>query len=238
MSGHSGFQAIGNGYRPPVVPPQVGGTGGVRNAAPSGGAPGAVDEGGLPGEGQPVRADAKSLTGKLDALLLRAAEYSTKAVSAKKIAKAVENVGLPRGERVRLAGLADRAAAFAEGKAKTGPGKLSASQVRRLADADHAKVAGELLRKTNRLEWFDLITGQGDRHGRNDMVDVGEDLTVEVKAIDNDQSFPAYRTGLRTYRLEGAAAGIFLSKTHAVRQTRSLFRRDLFSAIYKKGWLQ
>ncbi len=122
MSGHSGFQAIGNGYRPPVVPPQVGGTGEVRNAAPSGGASGAVDE--------------------------------------------------------------------------------------------------------------------GDRHGRNYMVDVGEDLTVEVKAIDNDQSFPAYRTGLRTYRLEGAAAGIFLSKTHAVRQTRSLFRRDLFSAIYKKDWLQ
>ena len=108
------------------------------------------------------------------------------------------------------------AAAFAEGKAKTGPGKLSASQVRRLADADHAKVAGELLRKTNRLEWFDLITGQGDRHGRNYMVDVGDDLTVEVKAIDNDQSFPAYRTGLRTYRLEGAAAGIFLSKMDAV----------------------
>ena len=27
-------------------------------------------------------------------------------------------------------------------------------------------------------------------------------------------------------------------QTHAVRQTRSLFRRDLFSAIYKKGWLQ
>ena len=27
-------------------------------------------------------------------------------------------------------------------------------------------------------------------------------------------------------------------QTHAVRQTRSLFRRDLFSTIYKKGWLQ
>ncbi len=111
MSGRSGFQAIGNGYRPPVVPPQVGGADGVYNAPPSGGAPGAVDEGGLPGEGQPVRAAAKSLSGKLDAMLLRAAEYSTKAVSAKKISKAVENTGLPRTELARLGGLADRAAA-------------------------------------------------------------------------------------------------------------------------------
>ena len=108
------------------------------------------------------------------------------------------------------------AASFAEGKAKIGEGKLSARQVRGLRDEDYGKVVGELLRKTNRLEWLDLVTGQGDRHGKNYMVDVGEDLTVTVKGIDNDQCFPAYRTGLRTYRLEGPYARIFLSKLEEV----------------------
>lgn len=104
------------------------------------------------------------------------------------------------------------AASFAEGTAKPRSGKLTASRVKSLSDADYGKVVGELVRKTNRLEWFDLVTGQGDRHGKNYMVDVGEDLNVEVKAIDNDQCFPAYRTGLRTYRLEGVYARIFLQK--------------------------
>lgn len=108
------------------------------------------------------------------------------------------------------------AASFAEGKAKIGPGKLTASQVRALPARDYAKVVGELVRQTNRLEWLDLITGQGDRHGKNYMVDIGEDLTVTVKGIDNDQCFPAYRTGLRTYRLEGAYARIFRSKLEEV----------------------
>lgn len=104
------------------------------------------------------------------------------------------------------------ASSFGDGTAKARPGKLTASQVKSLPDADYGKVVGELLRKTNRLEWFDLITAQGDRHGKNYMVDVGEDFNVEVKAIDNDQCFPAYRTGLRTYKLEGPYARIFLKK--------------------------
>ena len=84
-------------------------------------------------------------------------------------------------------------------------GSLSAETVSALPDDMHAKVIGGLLRGTNRLEWLDLVTGQGDRHAGNYLIDVKSDLTVTVKGIDNDLCFPAYRTGLRTYVLDDKA---------------------------------
>ncbi len=66
------------------------------------------------------------------------------------------------------------------------PGRLTAGQIRDLDDAQYAKVVGGLMRKANRLEWFDLITGQGDRHGKNYLVEVGKDGSVSLKGIDND----------------------------------------------------
>lgn len=95
--------------------------------------------------------------------------------------------------------------------AKIPPGSLSASEVRDLPEDDHAKVIGGIMRGINRLEWLDLITGQGDRHKHNYMIDVKNDLSVSVKGIDNDQCYPAYRTGLRTYVLTGKQVGHFTS---------------------------
>ena len=92
---------------------------------------------------------------------------------------------------------------------KPAEGCLSVTDVRNLPPDQHAKVIGGLLRGINRLEWLDLITGQGDRHGRNYMIDVRSDLTVSVKGIDNDMCFAAYRTGLRTYVLKGKDAQNF-----------------------------
>lgn len=89
------------------------------------------------------------------------------------------------------------------------PGSLSAKDVAKLSADKHAKVVGALIRGTNRLEWLDLVAGQGDRHAHNYMIDVKSDLTVSVKGIDNDQSFPAYRTGVRTYVLKGKHADAF-----------------------------
>ena len=92
---------------------------------------------------------------------------------------------------------------------KKAPGCLSRNDVDELPPERLTQVAGNLMRGLNRLEWLDLVAGQGDRHGHNYFVAIRPDLSVSVKGIDNDQSFPAYRTGLRTYRLEGEHAKNF-----------------------------
>ena len=94
---------------------------------------------------------------------------------------------------------------FADGM-RPAPGSLSARQIRNLKPEQYGKVVGGIIRGLNRLEWLDLITGQGDRHDHNYLIEVREDLTVTVKGIDNDQCFPAYRTGLRTYVVKGKDA--------------------------------
>ena len=104
---------------------------------------------------------------------------------------------------------------FAKNK-PAAPGSLTAGEVRNLEPEAYGKVLGGVIRGLNRLEWLDLIAGQGDRHAHNYLIDVRADLTVSVKGIDNDQSFPAYRTGLRTYVLSGKNAGSFLSHIEKV----------------------
>ena len=96
---------------------------------------------------------------------------------------------------------------FAQGAA--GEGGLTCAQIRQLPDEQYAVVAGQLMRQSNRLAWFDLITGQGDRHNANYMVQVKPDLGVSFKGIDNDASFPSYRTGLHTFQLTGVHARRF-----------------------------
>ena len=86
-------------------------------------------------------------------------------------------------------------------KNKRAPGCLSSVQVSNLPPDQHAQVAGGIMRGLNRLEWLDLLAGQGDRHAHNYLIAIKPDLSVSVKGIDNDQSYPAYRTGLRAYRL-------------------------------------
>ena len=99
------------------------------------------------------------------------------------------------------------AAGFA--RAKRSPGRLNAAQIRALDDATYAKVVGGLMRKANRLEWFDLLTGQGDRHGRNYLVEVREDGTTSLKGIDNDACFGKFLIGPGLFRLTGKHAKAF-----------------------------
>ena len=99
------------------------------------------------------------------------------------------------------------AANFSRLKAR--PGRLNAAQIRALDDARYAKVVGGLMRKANRLEWFDLLTGQGDRHGKNYLVEVGEDGGVSLKGIDNDACFGKFLVGPGLFRLEGVHAKAF-----------------------------
>ena len=92
------------------------------------------------------------------------------------------------------------AADFRDGKVGDGA-VLDTDGIKKLSDANYEKVVGRMMRQCNRLQWFDAITGQGDRHGNNYMVEVGADLSVTVKGIDNDASFGVFRVGLRKFRI-------------------------------------
>ena len=81
-----------------------------------------------------------------------------------------------------------------------------------------------LMRQANRLEWFDMITGQGDRHSHNFFISVGKDGTVSVKGIDNDACFPDYRTGIRTFQLTKDKAAVL--KTVFEKTAAQLYPND------------
>ena len=96
---------------------------------------------------------------------------------------------------------------------KVGDGKLSMTALRTLNEEKFGKVVGHLMRQANRLMWFDILTGQGDRHNDNYLVEIDkETLDVSLKGIDNDASYGIMRTGLKTFRFaaDSLAQKVFL----------------------------
>ena len=102
---------------------------------------------------------------------------------------------------------------------KQAPGRLNAEEIRKLDDATYAKVVGGLMRKANRLQWFDLLTGQGDRHGKNYLVEVGKDGSVSLKGIDNDACFGKFLIGPGLFRLTGRHAKTFQTMLDNAKET-------------------
>ena len=101
------------------------------------------------------------------------------------------------------------AAQYGKTNQNTEPGRLTPKQIKELPDAQYGKVVGELMRKSNRLEWFDILTGQGDRHHHNYMVNVPEKGDVTVKAIDNDACFGTFIIAPGVFVLRGEHAAKF-----------------------------
>ena len=85
---------------------------------------------------------------------------------------------------------------------EVGKDKLSMQELRNLDDDGFGKAVGRMMRKFNRLMWFDILTGQGDRHSFNYLVEIDkETLDVVIKGIDNDASYGVLRTGLAVFSL-------------------------------------
>lgn len=81
-------------------------------------------------------------------------------------------------------------------------GKAGAADIDKMDDADFGKAVGRMMRQFNRMMWFDTITGQGDRHADNYMIDIDKtDLSVTVKTIDNDASYGVFRKGLYKFSI-------------------------------------
>ena len=86
---------------------------------------------------------------------------------------------------------------------KIAPGSLNRSQVQTLSYEEHVKVQGQIMRKCNRLDWTDAITGQGDRHNGNAFLNIDKNCNVDVKGIDNETCYPAFRIGMNKYIVTG-----------------------------------
>ena len=107
---------------------------------------------------------------------------------------------------------------------KVAPGSLTAAQIKDLPVEQYEKVVGEIMRKSNRLEWFDLLTGQGDRHSHNYLVNVSAKGEVTLKGIDNDACFGNFLVAPGVFRLYGRQASSFVSAYNAVK--KNLYPRE------------
>lgn len=77
-------------------------------------------------------------------------------------------------------------------------------------EEERNKINGQLARKLNRLQWLDIVTGQGDRHHNNYFIRIDPTThEVEVKGIDNDACFPSTRIGVQKYKLPKPKAQAF-----------------------------
>ena len=76
--------------------------------------------------------------------------------------------------------------------------------------AERNRVKGQIARKLNRLQWLDIITGQGDRSSDNYFLHIDENThEVTLKAIDNEASFVKTRIGVQKYKFAGQHARDF-----------------------------
>ena len=100
-------------------------------------------------------------------------------------------------------------------KKGSGGGGIAPADLQKITDPrERAQIQGAIAQKLSRLQWLDLITGQGDRHHGNYFVCVEKNAQtgaydVTVKGIDNDASFSSRQVGLQKYALDQKKAAEF-----------------------------
>ncbi len=101
---------------------------------------------------------------------------------------------LPKPDAIVVDGKLAIAMPMAHGKTPKTTDLVSKKEI-----LDDPKLSASLAKQLCRLEWLDCVTGQGDRHHNNYMVDVHnsdeKNKSVVVTAIDNDISFGCKNDG-------------------------------------------
>ncbi len=100
----------------------------------------------------------------------------------------------------------------ADNKNNISLGLASWKKVHRLSNPAFEKLSVNFMRGAIDLEWNDWLSGQSDRHWGNYLAKIDDRQNVEIRGIDNDLSFPAWRLGIMRFKVEGKYAEIFLSK--------------------------
>ncbi len=88
-------------------------------------------------------------------------------------------------------------------------GLASPSKVSNLGKDEYYKLSANFMRAGFDLEWNDCLTGQGDRHWGNYLVDIDANQNVKLRGIDNDLSFPSWRLGMMRFKISGANVNHF-----------------------------
>lgn len=74
---------------------------------------------------------------------------------------------------------------------------------------DQNKVSGQIAQQLNRLQWLDIIIGQGDRHWENYYINIAKTThDVKLKAIDNEVAFSEERIGVQKFRFSRRKASM------------------------------
>ena len=102
-------------------------------------------------------------------------------------------------------------------------------------EKDRNRVKGQIARQLNRLQWLDVITGQGDRHWNNYFMRIDKkNLDVMLKAIDNDASFSMDRIGVQKYKFSVTKSRYFKNALKII--CRMIHGDDRWKAEFDKCW--
>ena len=100
---------------------------------------------------------------------------------------------------------------------------------------ERKRVEGQVAQQLNRLQWLDIITGQGDRHWGNYFIHIDKVThAVSLKGIDNDASFSNDRTGVQTYSFSTLKSMYFRNALKVVCQL--IYGRDRMNAEFNRCW--
>ena len=102
---------------------------------------------------------------------------------------------------------------------------------------DQNKVKGQIAQQLNRLQWLDIIIGQGDRHWENYYINIDRTThDVKLKAIDNEVSFSEERIGVQKFRFSRRKASSLKRSLEYVCLGICKGDQEQAKALVKKCW--
>ena len=102
---------------------------------------------------------------------------------------------------------------------------------------DQNKVKGQVAQQLNRLQWLDIIIGQGDRHWENYYINIDKTThNVKLKGIDNEVSFSEERIGVQKFKFTKRKASLLKRALEKVCLGISNGDRTMARELVQKCW--
>ena len=102
---------------------------------------------------------------------------------------------------------------------------------------DENKVQGQIAQQLNRLQWLDIIIGQGDRHWENYYLDIDRTThDVKLKGIDNEVAFSEERIGVQKFLFGKRKSSMLKRNLEHICLAICKGDRQLAKAQFQKCW--